>query len=316
MPFWLTMVFSLLPFLIQILFQFALLCKCKCAMQVTKTVTAAIQKLLVVLFPFLFSEKKVGLRNGAMSNVLHFMDRPLDDNNDYRWLNRITFWLFGGLAISILCMTMLSFFRYFPIQKSSECKEFDSSFRTLYCFTNASDLPVNCTNIDDTTEVICYAFLLDLPVAIGASYGLMQFTGFVVILGAHAAKLWIEYGTRLEIIAPRHCRCLWLLYTSGCVCTLLFSVMIVAVCIGNGVLFALILIPAHDEKASRVPQSSGELFYDTAYIVILLLVLPLSFVFIPWLVWRHKDRPTYEYVALQDNPATKNEVRAPNGTNS
>ena len=141
------------------------LCFCKCGRRysvlLAEAVRPLIQKLLVFMFPKVFSEKKVNFENETMRNVLHFMDHPLVSDSTHHpvnW-NCCTFCVFGALAISVVCMTVLAFFRYFPIEKSNECKEYDDHFHTLHCFTNTSDLPVNCTSIDSNTECSVTQFI-------------------------------------------------------------------------------------------------------------------------------------------------------------
>lgn len=255
------------------------------------------QKLLVYLLPHLFSEKKVEIETDTMCNVLHFMEHPLDCKKEHSCCNSCTFLVFGTLVVTILCMTA---FAFFPIEKSNECKEYDSSFRTLYCFTNASDLPVNCTDIDQATEVICYAYRLDLPLAIGASYGLMKFASLLVTVGVYAAKIWIEfYSTK---VAPRCCKSVCQCCNSELCGTIWFIVLFVAGLIAAGIIVAVVLFSKVGQKASQVPKSVGEFYYDMAYVFILTLVLPLFFLCIPCLVLYHIQHPTYNYLATSDPP--------------
>ena len=270
--------------------------------RIAPPIRTGVQKLLVFLLPRLLSEKKVQLESDTMCNVLHFMDRPLDGDNVEHWCNYVTFWVFGSLVLNILCMTVFAFFRYFPIEKSNECREYDSNFRKLYCFTNTSDLPVNCADIGNSTEVICYAYRLDLPLAIGASYGLMKFAGFMVTAGVYAAKLWIENASKLVNFSPRRCKSLWHFCTTEICCTMWFIVLFVGGLIAAGVCAAAISIYVRVKKASQVPETQGEFYYDMAYVVILVLVLPFFFMCIPCLVLYHKGRPTYMYLATEDPP--------------
>lgn len=267
-------------------------------------VRTLVQKLLVFMFPRLFSEKKVNFENETIRNVLHFMDRPLvggRTRHPVNW-NSCTFWVFGALALSVLCTTVLAFFRYFPIEKSNECKEYDNHFHTLYCFTNSSDLPVNCTNIDNNTEVLCYAIYLDLPIAMGASYGLMSFAGFLITVGVYAAKLWIDKLPLLGNCSPKYCKSLCQCCTTEVCCTLWFIAVFPVGLTVAGIVFAIFKFSFLQEKASRVPETHGELYYNIAYVSMLVFLLPIFFVIIPCLVYCHKDHPTYEYLATEDSP--------------
>lgn len=271
---------------------------------IAQAVTTGVHKLLVLLFPHLFSEKKVESESNTMRNVLHFIDRPLGGKNACCYY--ATLLVFGTLVLNVLCMTVLAFFRYFPIEKSSECKEFDSNFRTLYCFTNTSDLPITCADIDIDTEVICYAYRLDLPMAIGASYGLMKFAAILVTMGTFAAKLWIEYAPKLGNCSPRHCKFFWMFCTGEGCCTAWFIVLFFGGLISAGVCAVGISGYTREIRTSRVPETQGEFYYDISYVIILSLVLPLYFLCIPCFVLYHKDYPTYNYLATEDPPAPDN----------
>lgn len=290
-------------------------CECRVAIvdYVGHLAKTGVKKLLVFMLPRLFSEKKVEIETDTVCDVLHFMDRPLEcekvtvgpldrDSNESKsfWCSCCTFLVFAILALSILCMTGLAFFRYFPIEKSNECKEYDSNFRTLYCFTNASDLPVNCVDIDNDTEVICYAYHLDLSLAIGTSYGLMKFAGLLVTAGVYAAKLWMEVCTKLGRYHPRRCRSTWKCCMSAKCSTLCFIVLFSGgLCVVGG--FATYFIISDlNQRASRMPATTGEIYYDLAYIFMLIFVLPIFFLCIPCFVCYHKDRPTWTYPATQD----------------
>ena len=310
-PVYVTFIITWVPMILHLILHISTVCEWKIAMIFTQAVRTGIRKFLIFLLPQLFSEKKVLLANNTAPTVLHFMNHPLHNDGVHNKLNCITFWLFGALGLNVLFMTVIAFFRYFPIEKSSECKDFDSSFRTLYCFTNTSDLPVNCTNIDDATDVICYAFLLDLPVAAGASYGLIKFAAFIITLGVFAAKCWVNNATRLGNYSPRHCKTLFHRCTTECCCTMWFVGLFVSALIAAGIILAVILISALEVKASRVPQSVGEVYYDAAYLFILAMVLPAFFLCIPCLVVCHKDRPTCDYIAMQDSPASASNGQTP-----
>ena len=257
-----TAVIAYVPLLFAALIQVCTFCDCgkRLAHFVVLKVRACVQKLLVYLLPHLFGEKKVEIESDTMCNVLHFMDHPLDGEEAHSRCNSVTFWVFGTLVVSVLCMTVFAFFRYFPIEKSNECQEFDSNFRTLYCFTNASELPVNCTDIDQATEVICYAYRLDLPLAIGASYGLMQFASLLVTVGVYAAKIWMEfYSTK---VAPRCRKSVWQCCSSVKCGTMWLIVLFVSCLIVTGVLVAVVLFT---KPVQKVPETLNEVSYDMAY---------------------------------------------------
>ena len=55
-----------------------------------------------------------------------------------------------------------------------------------------------------------------------------------------------------------------------------------------------------------MPKSVGEFYYDMAYVVILIFLLPLFFLCIPCLVLHHIQHPTYNYLATSDAPPVIN----------
>ena len=78
------------------------------------------------------------------------------------------------------------FFRYFPVERSTECREKDSHGQSLFCYSNVNsslinpNLPVDCANYSVTElrelEFECYAiaFPAGLGIAVAAAFGLAE----------------------------------------------------------------------------------------------------------------------------------------------
>ena len=128
----------------------------------------------------------------------------------------------------------------------------------------------------------------------------MKFASLLVTVGVYAAKIWMEfYSTK---VAPRCRKSVWQCCSSVKCGTMWFIVLFVAGLFVTGVLVAVALFSKAEQKASQVTTTSGEVYYDMAYVVILIFVLPIFFLFIPCLVLYHIHRPTYNYLATPDPP--------------
>ena len=98
-----------------------------------------------------------------------------------------------------------------------------------------------------------------------------------------------------------HCKSLWQCCMTEVCCTLWFIAVFPVGLTVVGIVFAVFKFSALEEKASRVPETHGELYYNSAYVVMLVFLLPIFFLIIPCLVYSYKDRPTYEYLATRDS---------------
>ena len=177
-------------------------CSRKCAGHLLPILNWGSRKIIAVMFPGLFKEHKERHQNlnNNLTEIrvsLLFLDRKLENNF------AITFSFFL-LAIAIVTSALLVFFRHIPVSISSECLEKDDQFRDLFCYTNGSNWPVNCTIYNSTeleeVKFVCYAIsILELGIAVAAVLALAKIaTVFITIYTkvSEAVYLWSRGNTR------------------------------------------------------------------------------------------------------------------------
>jgi hypothetical protein len=134
-------------------------------------------KLATLVFPTLFSEKKVQVTSHDDSKEILFMDKrqPEMEHNSYNIFEDRTSVptclgiIFGTLGGMIVCISALGFFRYFPVTISSVCREVDNDFNPVFCYNNTwprgrFDKPLDCDDIKEISDldIICYALSMKI----------------------------------------------------------------------------------------------------------------------------------------------------------
>ena len=133
-------------------------------------------------FPNIIQKKKNA--NGTVS----WQVRDVEIEDGTKLLSSLTLGvclLFGTLIVSILSM----FFQLLLLKVSYDCDPdetskdcFEFKFWDTWRYSNA---PINCTSkavIDDSVEIICYAIVLNLGPAAGASYGVFKISNGIMEL--------------------------------------------------------------------------------------------------------------------------------------
>ena len=140
--------------------------------------------LCVKTFPALFKLHKTRSRQDKSLRMV-FLDREVESSV-------VLVVAFCCLAISILCISTLVFFQYFPVEESGICLEKDGYGRPLFCYINSSipkypNLPVDCANYTVTElrkiEFTCYVLAFPgLGIAVAAALGLAKMAAVAVTL--------------------------------------------------------------------------------------------------------------------------------------
>ena len=94
------------------------------------------RQLCLQTFPALFKVHKTRSGHGSQTRkFMVFLDRKVGNSN-------ALIASFFSIVCIILCSSTKVFFRYFPVEKSTECLEMDNRGRSLFCY-NHSSLPVD-----------------------------------------------------------------------------------------------------------------------------------------------------------------------------
>ena len=124
--------------------------------------------LCVQTFPALFKMHKTRSDHGGQTRkFMVFLDRRVESSVPF-------IAAFCSIVCCIFSTSTAAFFRYFPVEVSTECLEKDNHGRTLFCYLSNSSLinsrlPVDCANYSMTElrelQFECYA--IALPVGLG-----------------------------------------------------------------------------------------------------------------------------------------------------
>ena len=180
-----------IAFLLAYSYPFRYCCKCCCEVKCTWVVDLLIKGsriLNVFMFPGLFKKLKDRDQRRRQANnrlvtrvFILFLDRRVENN----------FWIiisFYILSLAIFSAGLLAFFRYIPVEISSECLRRDDQGRDLFCYLNGSTwppictaLPVDCAKYNSTNsdmqeiDFLCYSLsVFDLGIAIAATAALVN----------------------------------------------------------------------------------------------------------------------------------------------
>ena len=200
----------------------------------------------VTLFPNLFKKHKQCRGSNERTFIL-FLDRNIENQSRLKYA-------LHSLGFSILLVSALVFFRLFPVALSSECLEKDALLRSLFCYTNQSDFPVDCiefaTNTtreaSDSSTVVCYALSTSIGLAVAAALGFAKLVAGLVTAYVRASEYWLTKEWKKEK---------WKKYC-------FFTLSIIAFAVVTGVAFAYASISI----GARISNTTGELVARYAYI--------------------------------------------------
>ena len=129
--------------------------------------------LCVQTFPALFKMHTTRSDHGGQTRkFMVFLDRRVESSVPF-------IAAFCSIVCCILYTSAAVFFRYFPVEASTECLETDNHGRPLFCYSNSS-LPVDCASFSMTElrelKFQCYAIAIPdgLGIAVAAALGLAK----------------------------------------------------------------------------------------------------------------------------------------------
>ena len=126
-------------------------------------------------FPALFKMHKTRSDHGGQTRkFMVFLDRRVETSVPF-------IAAFCSIVCCIFFTSAAVFFRYFPVEASTECLETDNHGRPLFCYSNSS-LPVDCASFSMTElrekklRFQCYAIAIPdgLGIAVAAALGLAK----------------------------------------------------------------------------------------------------------------------------------------------
>ena len=198
---------------------------------------------------------------------------------------------FASLGITIICLSVLGFFRNFPVITSSRCLELASNFNDWYCYDNTSSQPLDCKEYASRNEssnssiLQCYAFSLDIGRSSAVAFGLFKlFSLFIFgIVSLRKKFYWMVQKCKMPVACGVYC------YSF----TLLFTLLIIALGLFVYVFFVDISFCI-----------TGEYIYRIAFPIIL-IIFAVYVLNIPQLMHRYGVDmwSTYSYLATVDEVA-------------
>jgi hypothetical protein len=203
------------------------------------------RKLVVYIFPSLFSEKKLLLEDNKESTEILFMDKRQAVNNvqvDRTSTSNTTRTrsdsLFSAMSVMVIYISAFGIFRYFPVTASTKCMEVDTEGNTLYCYnynhgnysTTSNDPPLDCNNLTNISEndIICYTLSANLGTCAAVAVGLYHLAAKSIVVTVYATLLWCKLinncCSKHKIIAIL-CHVLYCLFWWLLLCVALFTVI-------------------------------------------------------------------------------------------
>ena len=170
------------------------------------------RKLVVYIFPSLFSEKKILLEDNKESTEILFMDKRQAVNNVHvdctstsnTTRTRRPDFLFCAMSVIVICISAFGIFRYFPVTVSTKCMEVDTEGNTLYCYNDNydnystmsyNDPPLDCDNLTNISEsdIICYALSTNLGTCAAVAVGLYHLATKSIVVAVYVTLLWCKF---------------------------------------------------------------------------------------------------------------------------
>ena len=160
------------------------------------------------MFPALFKMHKTQSVHSSQTTKTYRMYRNVENN-----LPLIA--AFCSSACTTLCVAVVGFFQYFPIEVSGQCLEKDYHGRSLFCYSNLSinsSLPMDCAeyNVIELRELHfqCYAIsVFDVGIAMATAFAIAK----VVIASVTAYVKVTESFIRVTKKPPQELKrwCSW-----------------------------------------------------------------------------------------------------------
>ena len=273
---------------------------------IVRVISSFIFKVLVFVFPPLFSTVEVSFEEGKQPNVTHllFLKRSVafsdTEKRIFMHKSRHTrsdccaccclLTTFSFFSFLIITTTLVMFFSYFPIKIRYGCRivAADSAQLQWYCFnySNFSEpFPIDCSDIANTNvsdrSVTCYSVSPALGLASGISLGLFKLLTYTVVAIVQVCRLWIKYWEELCYCSSKS--------VASYICSSLCGVIIGVIAIG---LFVSIYFGSRN---LLIPTDSGSSLLAQSMLLwpFILCGIP-GLLSVPCLVSYYTDKPIFD----------------------
>ena len=240
------------------------------------------RKLCVNMLPALFKIHKTYCVHGSQTTrvFMVFLDRKVEDK-----LALIA--AFCSVISSILCTSIMMFFRYFPVTVSEQCLEKDNQERSLFCYLKNGSNPIKLYPVDcaeysvselQKLQFECYSVnILGIGLALAAALALAKVARVIVtifvIVSAEVYEKTTKYSHKLERCCRKGKQIVDIIYIASCLIVLCI-VVVVTVSIS-----AHLLSATSYAKPSTLNQLTGPnyLFYVA---LPLLMCFPMAYIIV------------------------------------
>ena len=255
--------------------------------------------LCVQTFPALFKMHTTRSDHGGQTRkFMVFLDRRVESS-----VPLIA--AFCSIVCCILYTSAAVFFRYFPVEASTECLETDNHDRTLFCYSDSnlihSSLPVDCANYSMTElrelKFQCYAIAIPdgLGIAVAAALGLAKVGIVGVTIFVKVMEGFFTMTKNPQKLSHCCCCCCRLRYANK-ICVYSSKVLLVIVSFIS-LICAIIVI--YFSKTER--KDSLQFLHYYAYPSLpILLCVPL--IYIVQFLGAHCSRGEYISIATDQRP--------------
>ena len=256
--------------------------------------------LCVQTFPALFKMHKTRSDHGGQTRkFMVFLDRRVESSVPF-------IAAFCSIVCCIFFTSAAVFFRYFPMEVSTECLETDNHGRTLFCYLSNSSLislrlPVDCANFSVTElrelKFQCYAIAIPdgLGIAVAAALGLAKVGIVGVTIFVKVMEGFFTMTKNPQKLSHCCCCCCRLRYANK-ICVYSSKVLFVIVS-GISLICAIIVIYI---SISEGKDSLQFLHYYAYASLPVLLCVPL--IYIVQFLGAHCSRGEYISIATDQRP--------------
>ena len=276
-----------------------------------KTVFLFAGRLLCVnTFPALFKRHKTHSdRGNQMRSFMVFLDRKVESS-----LSLIA--AFSLIVSGIFSTSAMVFFRYFPVEQSSqrECLEKDNHGRSLFCYStsSSSNLPVDCANYSVTElrrlHFKCYALAIPIGfgIAVAAALGLAKVATVAITIFVKVTEGYFNMTKKPSRKLQEWCCCKVPRTCANKIYMGLSIVLLVALAIVSET-FA-ILYHSHIRTEPLLHK-----LYHVAY-MILLMIMPPPLIYVIYYLEAHCDKGEYASFTADQRPLDQHDWDVESGS--
>ena len=198
------------------------------------------------------------------------------------------------MGVGILITACMVFFRYIPVTLSNICLSVTSDFRSLHCFVEESNDPVDCTAWTSgvrNDSVVCYSLTGEFGLAAAASVPIAKFGGHIVAFIVRLGQWWLSRPPDQS----RHswCVCLETICFGSKNKTIFYALFVcVYWAVLNTLVIAVVVWWSSTREGAVSPILSGQLIIRSAQIPLVFLVT-FNIIFLSCSLQSHLKQPLH-----------------------